>query len=209
VHRRDEHLTAPILERLLDGDLPASDADLAGAHLRECERCAAEYEATRALFAALGGLPGFEPSPAFAEAVLERVLPAMASDPIPAWRVRLTPRTWRGWSLLLAVAFAPALPLIGVMYWLIRHPLLSPATLWEWVAFRTLNLAQAGVAGLVQYSLSWVPLDAFDAALTAIGSVPVAAIGGAAGLLALAIPFSAWSLMRLTRSPRERANHAN
>ena len=103
------------LEALAAGELTAADAAVVESHLVGCTRCREEVEEWRALFGALGDLPGIEPSPGFADAVMARV------DVRSAWAERtsaalrwLTPRTTAAWALL-ATAFAlPALVYAGV-----------------------------------------------------------------------------------------------
>jgi anti-sigma factor RsiW len=65
-----------VLQDFLEGLLPADAHDRMERHLEACPQCAAERLRLERLFARLESLPLESPSPALAERVLDRVLPA-------------------------------------------------------------------------------------------------------------------------------------
>ncbi len=80
------HLSAEVLQALLEGELPVAERARAEEHLRSCARCAAELEGWRSLFERLDGLPELAPSVDFPERVMAGVVPAA---PLPlAARIR-------------------------------------------------------------------------------------------------------------------------
>jgi anti-sigma factor RsiW len=209
VSARSAHLSELILEQLAEGSLPEGEAATARAHVETCDRCSAELNAYRALFAVLGELPRFAPSPAFADAVMARVRIAPQEHPWFAWLRRLAPRTGRAWALLGVLATAPALPIIALFAWLLTQPLLTPAVLGEWTLMRTQAAAQALFAGLLEGVHAWGVVGQIESVYAALRAVPAEALGGAVLFLGLAMPLSAWGLIRLTRTPMRRVTHAN
>lgn len=205
----NRHLAAQILEQLAEESLPPAEERSARAHLAECMRCTMELEAFEALFARLGDLPRFAPSAAFADAVMARVQIAPEESSALAWLRRVVPSTRRGWALLASAAVVPALPLIALILLVATQPLLSPTTLWQWAMIRTQASAQTGFAWLFDIAINSGLYGWFASGLTTVQSLPVMALGGAVALLAIAIPLSGWSLVRLTRTPVGSVNHAS
>lgn len=64
------HLSADVLQALLEGELPVAERARAEEHLGACARCAAELDGWRSLFERLGELPELGPSADFAERVM-------------------------------------------------------------------------------------------------------------------------------------------
>jgi hypothetical protein len=209
VSERSAHLSALRLEQLAEGTLAAGELEHARAHVESCARCAAELESYRSLFAMLGELPRFAPSPAFADGVMARVTIAPKESTVLAWLRRLAPATLRGWALLGAVVTTPVIPLLALLAWVLGHPLVSPVTLWQWGTLRTQSLTQATLAWLVEGVAGVGYAEVLEMATSALQGVPGSALGGAIAVLALGIPLSAWSLVRLTRTPSAGVTYAN
>jgi anti-sigma factor RsiW len=203
------HLTEWTLEQLAEGTLPASEMGAATEHLNRCARCTSELEAYRVLVEALSELPRFAPSPAFADEVMTRVRIAPASDPVYTRVVALLPRTRRGWGMLVAAAVAPALPLIALVAWLLSQPLVSATGLWQWGSTQVSEISRIAFGHLVEWSAALGLLGAAQSAYNALLAVPLVTLGIAAVLLAIAIPLSAWSLVRLVRTPMGKVTYAN
>jgi len=168
-----------------------------------------ELEAFQGLFAMLGELPRFAPSPAFADGVMARVQLAPQESRVLALLRRLIPTTRRGWALISVAVTAPVMPIIALVVWLLTQPLLSPATVTQWALLRTQAAAQAALAWLVEGSMGSSALGWADAFYEILQVVPGSALGGAIALLAVAIPLSGWALVRLTRTPVGSATYAN
>ena len=83
------------LQDLLEGLLPADAARETREHVSGCARCAAEQSRLERVFLRLDALPLEAPSPALAERVLDRVVPARR-------RVRWLRRLRTGYAGLLA-----------------------------------------------------------------------------------------------------------
>ena len=111
------------LEALAAQELTAAEAAVVESHLVGCSRCREEVDEWRALFGALGDLPGIDPTPGFADAVMARV------DVRSPWAERasavvrwMTPRTTAAWALLAAAFSLPALVYAGAFAWLATQP---------------------------------------------------------------------------------------
>jgi anti-sigma factor RsiW len=203
------HLTEWTLEQIAEGTLPEVEAGAARKHLDRCARCTAELDAFRTLVAALSELPRFAPPPTFADAVMARVRIAPAPDPIYTRVVALLPRTGRGWGMLVAAAVAPALPIIALIAWIINQPLVGTGAIWQWGSGQAVAGAQAAFAAVVQWSAAIGLLGAAESAYQSVIAVSPVTLGIAAVALAVAIPLSAWSLVRLVRTPMGKVTYAN
>jgi hypothetical protein len=208
VDARSAHLSEWTFEEVLEGTLDRAEMAEAQSHLEACGRCAAEMAAHRELFEALSGLPRFAPSPAFGDAVMAkvRVAPGAAEA---FWLERWIPSTRRGWTLLAAALVAPALPVIALVAWVMSQPLVTTAGLWQMTTLQT----QAGAQTLFTYLAEWgMGSGMLDWVLALYGlalGIPLGTLGAVLTLLAVAIPLSAWSLVRLARTPMETVDYAN
>ena len=202
------HLPDQTLEQLAEGTLPAAEAALARAHLEACGRCFAELEGYQSLFAMLGQLPRFAPSPVFADAVMARVRVAQQESPVVAWLKRLVPSTKRGWALIGVVVTAPAAPIALIMAWLLTQPLLSPVTLWQWAWPQMQSAGQAALAWVMGQALDSIVLGWAEAVYTTLQTVPSTTLGTGAALVGVAIPLSGWGFLRLVRTPVGSVNYA-
>lgn len=203
------HLAETILEQLAEDTLPAAEAADVALHLERCGRCAAELEGHRALYGMLSELPRFAPSPDFADAVMARVRIAPRTSPVVAWLTRWLPTTRRGWAVLAAALVAPAVPVVALLAWLLSLPLVSPTGLWQWATGELRGLLGAAFGTLLDSDTATGLAGWAQAAWGLVSSTPAGMLAGVAVLLAVAIPLSAWSLVRLVRTPMGRVNYAN
>ena len=197
------------LEQLAEESLPAAEVSSARAHLAACMRCTAELEAYEALFARLGQLSRYAPSPAFADAVMARVQIAPAESPAMAWLRRFVPTTRRGWMMIGSAVIAPALPILALILLLMTQPLVTATTLWQWIMLRTQSMSQAGFAWLFDRATTSGIYSWMETGFTAAQSLSMSVLGLALVFVAIAIPLSGWGLVRLTRTPMGSVNHAN
>ena len=200
------HLPPWTLEELAEDTLSHAEKALALEHVRRCSQCAAEVDAHRALFQALAQLPAWEPSPAFADAVMSRVLLPMAA-PEAVLRRRWLPKTVRGWMMGGMGVLAPLLPLVAVLGWLAGRGV-SPGALFgvgrRWVADAAWGLL-VRVTGAVVRSGAWEWLVTTGNEL--VGGTR--GLSAAAVVFAVAIPLSGWMMLRLLRTPVGGMTHAH
>jgi hypothetical protein len=202
------HLDDWTLEQLAEGMLPEGELGAATEHVEGCRRCAAELEGYRALHAALAGLPRLAPSPGFGDAVMARV---KMPEPSPVWAMiqRWLPSTRRGWTILGAALVAPALPLLAGLAWLLTHPGVSAATLWQTVTTEASAMSATALEQAFAWGLDSGLFGSVGLVLDALGSVPLETLAGLFAVMAIAIPLSGWSLFRLVRAPMRNATYAN
>lgn len=203
------HLSEWTLEQLAEGALPAEEEAGTAAHLAACARCTAELDAYRALFSALADLPRFAPSPVFGDAVLARV---QIAPQAASWMVtvqRWLPTTGRGWALLGVALVAPVIPLLAAVVWLLSHPLVSPASLLHWGTGQGQTAAQGVWSAFLDWGLGSGLMAWAQGAWGLLGSIPAGTLTGVLVGLAVAIPLSAWSLVRLLRTPMGNVHYAN
>ncbi len=205
---RDAHLSDMSLEQLAEGSLAESEARAARAHLAICSKCSAELEAFAQLFTILSELPRFAPAPVFADAVMARVRIAPRESRLATWLERLTPRNRAGWVLLGLAMLAPAAPVIGLLAWLLFNPLVTPSAVLNWTRIQLEAGSQTALAWLVERFTDTTE-NALQLVYGFIESVPANALGGVALFMAVAIPLSAWALVRLTRTPSGNISYAN
>lgn len=203
-----QHLDDWTLDELAEGMLSEMERSSAMAHVEECERCAAELAGYRALYAALSDMPRLEPSPSFNDAVMARVQVPQAS-PAWSWLIAWLPTTRRGWSIVGAVLAAPTLTLIGMIAWVMTHPGVSMGSLWNGAMTGARSIAAAGFDGAMAWGLRSGMFGTVQGAVDALQAVPLETAAGVLGVLAVAIPLSAWSLFKLVRAPMGNATYAN
>jgi hypothetical protein len=200
------HLPPWTLEELAEDTLSHAEKGLALEHVRRCSQCAAEVDAHRALFQALAQLPAWEPSPAFADAVMSRVLLPVAA-PEAVLRRRWLPKTVRGWMMGGMGVLAPLLPLVALLGWLAGRGV-SPGALFgvgrRWVADAVWGLL-VRVTGAVVRSGAWEWLVTTGNDL--VGGTR--GLSAAAVVFAIAIPLSGWMMVRLLRTPVGGMTHAH
>ena len=203
------HLPPWTLEELAEDTLSAQEKGLALDHVRGCAQCAADLEASRSLVAALSALPRFDPSPAFADAVMSRVaLPTFAAEPLGVRVRRWLPQTRNGWMGMSAALLLTAAPLMALLGWLFSHPGVTPGSLFgvgrRWAG-------DSAWSALVRFTEWTVQSPAFQWVVTTGSDL----VGGTAGLSVMAlaflvaVPVSAWAMIRLLRTPMGGITHAH
>lgn len=203
-----EHLPDWVLEQYAESALPAEDQANVAQHVDSCARCSAELEAYRTLFAALGELPRFAPSVDFNDAVMARIQVAPAPAPALAWLQGRLPQTAKGWSLVLGALLAPALPVLTLIAWVISQPLVSRDSLWTWTSTQTQQGAQALFTRLMDWGMGSGLYEWMQAVFTLTMNIPASSLTAGLAILAVGIPLSAWSLVRLVRPPLGRVDYA-
>jgi hypothetical protein len=200
------HLPTWTLEDLAEDTLSHAEKALALDHVRRCSRCAAEVDAHRALFSAMASLPAFDPSPAFADAVMSRVtLPVTATQVVA--RRRWLPRTKRGWMTAGVGALAPLLPLAALVSWLSGQGVNAGSAAgraWAWFAAAVWGLVVRAAGAFVGSGIwEWLVTTGNDLVGGTRG------LGMAAMVFAVAVPASAWAMTRLLKTPVGATTHAH
>lgn len=203
------HLTDETIEQIADGILAGAALQRAEAHLEGCSTCAVEVEASRAFFAALSQLPRYAPSPQFADLVMAKVQVTPRTSPVFAWIRHWAPETRRGWTLLVAALLAPMLPILGFAIWVASNPVLSASTVLQWTFLQGRALVVEAAQAVARWGVAMGATRWAEAVYTAAVSVPMDALVLALVVLAVAIPLSAWSLVRLVRTPTGNVTYAN
>jgi len=209
VSESSNHLSAFSLEQYLEGTLPSAESAEARTHLESCGRCSAELDSCRNLFVLLGNLPRYAPSPLFADAVMARVQLTPQEGPVAAWIRRLIPTTRRGWLVLGTMVTAPATPIVALITLMLVQPLVTPAALLQWGSLRAESLAQASFSWLTSQTLGIGAWDRVAPIVASLQNIPASALAGALALISVAIPLSAWGLVKLTRTPGARVTYAS
>lgn len=202
------HLTDWTLEQLAEGMLPEAEQASAAAHLADCARCTAELEAYQALYAALGEVPRFAPSAGFQDAVMARVRIPQPS-PVWVWLQSWMPSTRRGWAMAGVAVAAPAVGLVALVLWLLSQPVVAGGALGEWVRLASASVVSAVFGVGVEWGVRSGVFGWAQAALEAARDVPLETLGILIAVLAVAIPLSVWSLVRLIRAPMKHATYAS
>jgi anti-sigma factor RsiW len=202
------HLSDWTLEQMAEGELSPLEAAEAAVHLEGCTQCGAELAGYQALYAAIGDLPRFAPSPGFADAVIARTRMEPEPWPITVWLRGLAPKTRRGWFLLGSAVVAPAMPVLAAALWLLTHPLLTPAALWQWVVMQGDTASAAATALLARWVTGADAAGLARGGYSLVSGVPTEALTVLVVALAIAIPSSVWALYRLVRTPTRNPEYA-
>ena len=204
------HLSDLTLEQMAEGELPPEERDMATNHLASCARCTTELEGYRALLVVLSELPRFAPSPAFADSVIARTRLTPEPSAVTLWLKQFVPRTRRGWVLLGVAVVSPAMPFFAAAIWLLTHPLLTPAALWQWTALQGRSVTGSMWDVLLQAAASTGIDGLASGVIGTAGGVSQTALTVLLIVLALAIPLSAWAIVRLVRMPmKDTTTYAN
>ena len=203
------HLTEETIEQIADGILAGEALQRAEAHLEACSTCTVEVETSRAFFAALSQLPRFAPSPQFADLVMAKVQVTPRTSPVFAWIRHWAPETRRGWTLLVAALLAPMLPILGFVMWVASNPVLSASSVLQWTVLQGRTVVVEAAHAVARWGVAVGITGWVESAYTAAASIPVDALVLALVVLAVAIPLSAWSLVRLVRTPTGNVTYAN
>lgn len=198
----NSHPEAERLEALAAGELNAGDAAVVESHLVGCARCREEVDEWRALFGALGDLPGLEPSAGFADAVMSRV--AVRSVWAERWSALVrwfTPRTTPAWALVAAVLALPALVYAGAFAWLATQPWFSVAGLSVFVRQTVPGWLSAAGTELLGTILYYGPVQSALAQLSTVHTGELALFAAAFGT---ALVVSGWVLYTNLFNTRKR-----
>lgn len=203
------HVPQWTLELFAEEALPPEERGEVQAHLDRCCQCAAELESSRAFLASLDQLPRFEPLPGFADSVMARVNLRPEGSPALARVRRWLPATRKGWMMLFGFLMAPFAPLAALFAWVLSHPLVTVGGLWsmgeEWGGEVGHSLL-AGVSRLAVRSGVW---EWGEWVVRTVWANPFSTVSLILAFMALATPVSAWSLVRLLRTPMGGVAHAN
>ncbi len=135
------HMTPDGIQDLLERRLPASRMSHAERHLHGCRACRRALEVWRGLLSGLDELPTFTPSPVFAEQVMAHVRVKLALEtarPSLFERMQLlarsvSPDTRKRLAAIAGAAVTPAVTLGLLAYTIFSHPLVTPATLFQFL----------------------------------------------------------------------------
>ncbi|MEN8376619.1 MAG: hypothetical protein ABFS34_14325 [Gemmatimonadota bacterium] len=204
------------LEALAESSLPEADRATVASHVETCERCAAEVEQFRVLFAALAELPQLAPSADFADRVMASVQVAPVPEVVPARTAladrvrRLLPGKRTRWSLAAALSGLPVVTVGAAVAWLIAQPDVSVQALWIFATQRV-GAGVTGGASWVVETLAATRLGSWAGAFgRGIAAIDPSQLGfAAAGFAVLAIT-SAWVLYsNLIRPPTRERQHVS
>ncbi len=104
------HPDRRVLDRYLDGELPASEREVVDTHLQACPRCRRELRAVACLMAELDRLPLPELPIGFNMRVLDAVLPPRRED---ALLIRFATRAYAALAAILGVILLGVLAVAG------------------------------------------------------------------------------------------------
>lgn len=222
------HPTADRLEAFVEGVLEAADRAVLESHLLGCPACQHAVEEWRALFAALEGLPHFEPAAGFADRVMAKV--QVAPQATRARRLalvqltlqkqltragaaldRLLPKTTFGWATATAFLALPFLVGAVLLAWLMSRSYITPTSLYAFVSERTVSGARAvgdtAVSAAMQTELAAWLIDQGASFLARAGMPGLGVVFGMAGVATM---LSIWVLYRnLFRTPTRESNYAS
>jgi anti-sigma factor RsiW len=219
------HPTSDRLEAFVEGTLQDADRAVIDSHLLGCHRCQTEVEEWRNLFAALSGLPQFEPSANFMDRVMAGV---RVHAPVTVWQQltsgaawqryaarasekisQLGPRARMGLSLAAAFTTVPLMIAAGVAIWLLQQSSLTTrgavGYVTTWLVEGMQGMGSTALTAVVRTDVAvWVTARFTEimqsGGLTGVGTT--LAVGGVTTVL------SAWVLYRnLFRSPTRESNN--
>jgi len=182
-----EHISADLLQDLIDDVLPARAMARIRSHVDGCGECSSEIEAWRDVAGRLEGLAAFAPSEAFADQVMARVqLPqatvavtrrkAAARVLATAWR--LVPQTREAWAALSGVAVTPAVVAGLVFYAVFSHPTLTLGSLVSFTWWQVTDLAVVGFAAFSAAAVQSAEVFGAYSLFETLAGAPVMVAGG-------------------------------
>jgi anti-sigma factor RsiW len=144
------HPTADRLEAFAEGRLERGEHVVIESHLLGCPDCQTQVDEWRALFAALEGLPQFDPRPGFADRVMAGVRLAPQAgwagvESTRAWMggqlagagaavARVLPKTTFGWGLATALLSLPLVIGAALLVWVVDQSYLTPSVAWAYMS---------------------------------------------------------------------------
>jgi hypothetical protein len=232
-----DHPPAERLEAFVEGLLDAGDRVVVESHLLGCADCQTAVEEWRTLFAALAGLPEFEPTQGFADRVMTRVrvaprrVPARSlGERLSGWNWsaaqaafsgaagraggalgRIMPRTTFGWAMATAFVSLPFVLGAAAMGWLVSRSYVTPESLWLFASTQAVDgmraLGGTAVSTAMQTDVAAWLVSQGSALLETAGITGVGVLAAAAGVTTV---LSIWVLYRnLFRTPTRESNYAS
>lgn len=213
------HPASEALEAYAEGANGRGEKAALDAHLVGCERCQAEVEEWRSLFATLESLPRFAPSAGFAARVMSHVRVRSARA---AWHAQVVaqaaaagrsighwlPQTTRGWAFVTALLALPAIVATALVAWLLSRSYITTEALWVAavgaVDRGATRLGTAAVDGALQTDVAAWLMANVGSFLETAGMRGLGALAAAAGALTV---LSIWILYRNLRTPRRESSY--
>lgn len=213
------HPAAERLEAFAEGTLFDGERAVLESHLLGCPGCQGQVEEWRALFAALSGLPQFEPRAGFADRVMAGVSirtagaqwwqrwAAMAADTA----ARLLPKTSFGWALTTAILALPVLLGGGTAAWYFQNTSLTPDGVWAlastWMVEGLQGVGSTALTAVMRTDVAVYLAENGTSLLSRVGMGGMGVLAAALGSLSM---LSGWVLYRnLFRTPRRESNHVS
>lgn len=202
------HPSSERLEALVEGVLVEAERSAVEAHLVSCERCQAEVEEWRAVFAVLASLPHLAPAPGFADRVLAHVkIKQPWTARVAAVLARLAPRTTAGWALLTACLTLPAAAGTALIAWVMTRPGLSAETLFVFLRERAADLILSFAGHAATTAMETTLATRIAALIEKLWSAAPMQLGAAAAVFAALTLASVWVLYRHLFRPSNREVH--
>lgn len=211
------HPTTDRLEAFAEGSLDEAERVVVESHLLGCPRCDTEIEEWRALFAALSGLPQFEPQPGFAE----RVMAGVSYSPRFSWQeqaarvgqalTRVAPKTSFGWALATALMALPALLGGGTVAWLLQKEYITPQTLWAMASqWAVEGLQGVGSTTITAVSRTDAAIWVTERVTSFVSTAGVSGLGIIVAAAGATTILSVWILYRnLFRTPARESHYVS
>jgi anti-sigma factor RsiW len=203
------HLTDTTIQLLAEGRLDRRRRAEAERHLAGCVQCAESVAAERAVIEALEAMPAYEPSAAFADAVMARVVIAPRRDPVPAWLRRLLPATPRGWRVAFGTMAVPAVLLLGLIATILSTPGITLGSIARWTGIWLGGMATAGLERVVEVAVAMGALDALRITATTVQAIPLSVGLAAIAIVAVVTSLATLTLVQVLRTPRSGTVHAH
>lgn len=190
------HTRPRAIEDALDGVAGQEAYARIRAHAAGCAACGGQLGKWERLYGALGTLGRLEPSPGFADQVMQRieVAPVARASRRRAFSLSLLkdaarsalPSSRVGWALAAAFGAAPAIAVVVGLSLVVLHPLLTIGSLFTFVEWHVSDFVRLASAWTIQ----WVG----DGFLAILDSAAVQALFDSPGL-AVAGLFALWAAM--------------
>ena len=205
------HPTSDRLQTLVEGGLPEAERATLEQHLLACERCRAEVEEWRALFAALASLPHLAPSPGFADRVLAgvRIRPSWSARAAVAIS-RIKPRTRMGRALIAACCALDAVVVMALLLWVLTRPGIDAEALLVFLRDRSTELVLSLAGDAARAALETTVAVRLATVVERILAAGPTELGLAAAVLATMTFVAAWVLYRnLFRPSTRKVDHVS
>jgi hypothetical protein len=230
------HPTADRLEAFVEGVLEAGDRVIIESHILACADCQSAVEEWRALFAALDGLPHFEPATGFADRVIARLdldpATGRARSTVKAgpagwsWQgvqaavaahagragaavAGLMPKTTFGWAMATAFISLPFVIGAAIIGWLISRSYITPGSLWLYASTQAADgLRALGEAAVAMALQTYTAGWLVGQGASLLETVGATGVGAVLVAAGVATVLSVWVLYRnLFRTPTRETNY--